>query len=412
MKKFHLISLLLMCPTVLLGQLAVSFNGDTYVGKSIYLESPGSFLGTTSYSVPLTFRVNNLLAGYTGYSDSNVSFGSGALSSLWGGPHNAGIYNTAIGHYALGSNTTGWYNTANGYEALYSNTTGYGNTANGYYTLRANTTSNYHVAIGFYALQSNTAGYGCTAIGSRALYYNTGSYNTAIGYYANHGSYNQTYTNTTAIGYDATVSADNQVRIGNSSITSIGGYAGWTNVSDGRIKKNIQANVPGLAFINRLQPVTYNLNLDAADDLQQSDDPQINHIRDSLRMSLTPEEQEILTKAKANKEKQVYSGFIAQDVEKTAKSIGYAFSGVDAPENDKGTYGLRYADFVVPLVKAVQELSEQNNRLQEQVNELTAKLNELTNAQKSPIAGAIDESEPAKDVIGHQIERKPLLINR
>jgi hypothetical protein len=32
---------------------------------------------------------------------------------------------------------------------------------------------------------------------------------------------------------------------------------------------------------------------------------------------------------------------------------------------------LRYAEFVVPLVKAVQELSAQNDRLQAQVNELT-----------------------------------------
>jgi len=44
------------------------------------------------------------------------------------------------------------------------------------------------------------------------------------------------------------------------------------------------------------------------------------------------------------------------------------------------------------LVKAVQELSEQNNRLQEQINELTAKLDELSSAPKSPNVGVIDES--------------------
>jgi hypothetical protein len=40
--------------------------------------------------------------------------------------------------------------------------------------------------------------------------------------------------------------------------------------------------------------------------------------------------------------------------------------------DEAGIYGLRYAEFVVPLVKAVQELREQNDRLQAQVNELTA----------------------------------------
>jgi len=48
-------------------------------------------------------------------------------------------------------------------------------------------------------------------------------------------------------------------------VTSIGGYANWNNMSDKRIKKNITTNVPGLAFVNKLNPVTYNLDLEASD---------------------------------------------------------------------------------------------------------------------------------------------------
>jgi hypothetical protein len=48
------------------------------------------------------------------------------------------------------------------------------------------------------------------------------------------------------------------------------------------------------------------------------------------------------------------TGFIAQEVEQAANEIEYDFSGVDAPKNDD-LYGLRYVEFVVPLVKAVQE---------------------------------------------------------
>ena len=39
---------------------------------------------------------------------------------------------------------------------------------------------------------------------------------------------------------------------------------------------------------------------------------------------------------------------------------------MDAAKNDKDLYGLRYAEFVVPLVKAVQELSSQNEKLKSQ----------------------------------------------
>ena len=178
--------------------------------------------------------------------------------------------------------------------------------------------------------------------------------------------------------------------------SGIGGYASWSKISDGRAKKIIQSEVPGLAFINLLQPVMYNLDLDAIDEIQKPDDPAVIRFSDSVRLARSPEENDIIAKARANKEKQVFSGFIAQDVEKAAQDVGYDFSGVDVPENEKTTYGLRYAEFVVPLVKAVQELNEllieQNNRLQAQVNELAAKLDELTNAPKSLNAGsAVDQ---------------------
>jgi len=44
-------------------------------------------------------------------------------------------------------------------------------------------------------------------------------------------------------------------------------------------------------------------------------------------------------------------------------TLNYDFSGVDIAKDDKDLYGLRYAEFVVPLVKAVQELSTQNDEL-------------------------------------------------
>ena len=305
-------------------QYKLDITGDMRVVGSIYLESDTNLIAAAN-DVPITFKVNGVLAGNTGSSGKlNVSFGYKALSATATTMTSA---NTAIGHGALQSNI-GAVNTAIGHLALYSNTMGGANTA-----------------IGLGALLSNK----------------TGGANVAVGIYS--GVAADSLTNTIAIGWSARATSSNQARIGNSDITSIGGYAGWTTFSDGRANRNTGTDVPGLAFINRLQPVTYNLNLDAIDGLLHIDKTKIPG------EEWLPELVEINRKAKEAKEKVVQTGFIAQDVEAIAKSIGYDFSGVDVDET--GIYGLRYAEFVVPLVKAVQELSAQNERLQAQINELT-----------------------------------------
>ena len=418
MKKIILIVAVFALVANVSAQLKVDANGDTRISKNIYLEGTSGILGTTS-NVPIRFRVNDVLAGSTGSSNkSNVSFGYGALNSNTTGGNN----NTAIGGWALNFNTSGVYNTANGTYALYRNTTGSTNTAIGHSALYSNTVGEVNIAIGGRALYSNLTGILNTAIGYSALYYSaTGRYNTAIGYLAlyystlGHGNtangYYALYSNTTgsdntAIGLLADVNADNlnntttigrsalatssnQVRIGNSSVTSIGGYASWTNLSDKRAKKNIRADVPGLDFINRLQPVTYNLDLDAIDDLLK-----IDKTKREGEEELPQELKDINKKAREAKEKQLQTGFIAQDVEAIAKSIGYDFSGVDVDE--AGIYGLRYAEFVVPLVKAVQELSEQNNRLQAQVNELAELVYTLQGKDAAPSASTPKSQLPTE----------------
>jgi hypothetical protein len=215
-------------------------------------------------------------------------------------------------------------------------------------------------------LPPNTSGGYNTASGREALSNNvSGSKSTAIGYLANVGSIG--LTNATAIGYNASATGNDQVRIGSNIVTSIGGYAGWSNFSDKRAKKNIRTDVPGLDFINRLQPVTYNLDLGVIDNLLSEAKKSADNSEQPLFQELT----DIEKKAREAKEKQVQTGFLAQDVEEIAKSIGYDFSGVDVDE--AGIYGLRYAEFVVPLAKAVQELSEQNERLEALVNSLLEK---------------------------------------
>jgi hypothetical protein len=316
-----------------------------------------------------------------------VAIGDSALfNNGAGATWNQAIFNTAVGSKALYSNTTGSRNTANGFRSLYMNTAGVLNTAIGSFALFSNTSGSVNIAIGPDALYKNVIGQYNSAIGDGALYENqgdfntangnsslsantwgnfntgdgyaalgsniTGSYNTALGYNADVLDGN--LTNSTAIGNLAWVNASNKVRIGNNSVTSIGGQVGWTTFSDARFKKNIKDDVRGLSFINSLRPITYTVDIKGLDEYFDKGRKHDSAF-EKMKAALQPSADEASTI--------IYNGFVAQDVEAAAKKLNYDFSGVDKPKTKDGLYGLRYADFVVPLVKAVQELSKQNDEL-------------------------------------------------
>ena len=405
---------------------AWSINGNAGTSPATH------FIGTTD-DKDLVFKRNNVNAGIL--SHNNTAFGKGSL------PNNTGNYNTASGVNALYSNTTGWYNMASGFKALYSNTTGKNNTAigalalssnttgsqntaSGYGTLNSNTTGTNNTAYGYWALSSNTTGsqntasgykvlslntigYFNTASGTQALYKNTtgssntasgfqalyknttgssntalgfkalynmttGNYNTAIGREAlfnntggssntaiGYGAYsNGNYSNSTAIGASTAITANDQMRIGH-NVSSIGGPVAWSNLSDGRFKRNIKENVPGLDFVMQLRPVTYYLDMAAY-----------------AKFVNTPKEVRKRENALANELK---VGFVAQEVEQAAQKLGFDFHGVDKPKNENDYYGLRYAEFVVPLVKAMQEQQKTIEQQQKEIDELKSLVKQLLN---------------------------------
>ncbi len=313
----------------------------------------------------------------------------------------SGEYNTAVGNYALDSNTTGSYNTAVGYQSLSNIITNSANTAIGYQALTKSDSAGYNTAVGYQALRDNTKGFyntsvgslsnpnnisgsynvGCglhslkrnttgnenVAIGHLALEINiAGSYNTAIGYDA--GPTSGSLTNTIAIGNTAKVTASNTAVIGNSSVTKL--YLGSTTVassSDGRFKENVKEDVPGLDFINLLRPVTFTWDLHKLDEYRG--------VSDSIYTNNSEMEE-----ARLANEAKIHTGFIAQEVEAAADSVDYEFSGVGTPENENSIYTLSYSEFVVPLVKAVQEqqaiIEEQQKKLEE-LDALKAELAEI-----------------------------------
>lgn len=372
--------------------------GNSAHGYKALSSNNSGFNNTAQGAQALTANTtgfDNTASGYQSmynnlYGDYNSAFGQQSLYSNTDGNYNTAIGNNAlytnstgnsniaIGHQTMYYNTTGTQNTATGNSALRTNSTGTNNTAFGFQAMFDNTTGTFNTTIGNESLINNTTGNYNSATGNTALYSNiTGSYNTATGHSAGSVNDNSSFctylgydadqpdgtdiSNSTAVGSASRITASNQVRVGASTVTSIGGFVNWTNVSDGRFKKNVKENVPGLEFINALQPVTYTLDVNGINKFLKDESNSVNE-----------------------KSQIIYSGFIAQDVETAAKNIGYDFSGVDKPENENSFYGLRYAEFVVPLVKAVQELDAADKNTdsliqnqQAQIATLSQKITEL-----------------------------------
>lgn len=337
-----------------------SINQNTFVGdlagQSVTTGSNNTALGRWVL-VANTTGNNNTAVGPTALrhneaGSANTAVGASALYR-----NETGINNTALGNSSLINNVSGSVNVGLGSTVLYSNTTGGTNTAIGSSAMFTNTTGSGNLAVGSYSLFYNTTSFNNVAIGKQAAFtYDQGGQNTFLGAYAESNA--SGYSNSTALGYQATISASNQVRVGNASVTSIGGHQNWTNVSDARLKTDVKTDVPGLDFINRLRPVTYQLD------------------RNKIRQSLGQEPTERDTPGQRS------TGFLAQEVEAAAQALGFAFSGVDAPKNEQDFYGLRYAEFSVPLVKAVQELDAENKQLKAALAELTKRLEALEAARK------------------------------
>jgi trimeric autotransporter adhesin len=359
---------------------SISANFNTSLGYGT--------LGTITSQSHCTAIGHNAL--HAAISSGNTAVGSQALEKS-----TTGLDNTAVGYNALRETTTGRHNVAVGTFTLYNNTTGVQNTALGF-DCGNGTTGSYNTSVGARTLAFNSTGSNNVGVGVQALYSNRGSHNTAIGtntlYTTGTGgspaefntavgfnacaNFNAGWNNTLvgaqaeisfdgqynsiAIGNLATATDNSKVRMGNAANWSYEAYANWTSISDARYKKDVVENVPGLDFIKRLRPVTYRLDVTA---LTQKE------LRNSKR-----ELDNTMKQAIAEKEQMVWTGFIAQEVEQAANQSGFNFSGVDKPRNDNSNYGLRYAEFVVPLVKAMQEQQLLIEELKKEVSELKKKL--------------------------------------
>ena len=333
-----------------IGYQALSLNT---IGSNNTANGFESLLSNTSGNSNTSFGYKSLYLNTTGF--QNTAVGQEALTSNTTAP-----YNTAVGFRSLYLNTTGSQNTANGVQALFSNINGNYNTANGTNSLFLNTTGNYNAAFGYESLFSNTNGSNNTAYSHRSLYLNTtGSQNTSNGSYS--GATNTTGSNNTFVGYQADCSGnnlnnstalgansritqDNQIVLGNTSITSLECQVTTiTGLSDMRDKKNITKLDAGINFINELNPVRFDWNQ-----------------RDGKRVDIKD------------------CGFIAQELLEAQKNIGIIIPNL-VNESDIDMLKASYGTLIPVLVKGSQELYKTVQELKDEIIKLTQRIEILEN---------------------------------
>ena len=395
-------------------------NGKT---GCIYVGTAGSSSNTGSNNIFMGYQAGNantsgtpnLFIGYQAglnstVSNDNVAVGYQALKTQAYGTATS-TYNTAVGHYALFTtsstsssngfknvgfgrsagyyNSTGAYGTFLGYCAGANNASGNENTCVGYAAgYNINSTGEKNTFLGSTAGYSTTTGNGGVFIGYQAGYYNTtgacniaigwttgssnlttGNYNTFLGYNAVE---NGNYSNAMALGNFAVANNTNDIVLGNNSVQTLRcNVQTITALSDRRIKNNIKENVHGLDFINLLKPVTYNYDIHKENSIigyPMKTVIDVSAVIDSSGNIISPAQTHQVVDTsywdgKYNAEKKLLTGLIAQQVDSAAQTIGYDFDGVYKPKDANHIYGLSYTQFIVPLIKAVQELSHKVDSL-------------------------------------------------
>jgi len=337
-----------------------------------------NFIGTTD-DISFNIRMNNQMAGRIGSTSDRSTF----FGYLAGANDDASFnLNTFVGYQTGFSNTSGAGNTTIGANALYANSTGNENTALGYFSLFSNTSGNYNTAVGGFALRHNNVGFSNTALGYYAGF-GFGAVNFEQCIFLGAYSYpTVAHTNVTMLGYaiaDGQNTGDNQVLLGNTSVTQIrAAVTGITAYSDKRFKSNISEDVKGLDFILRLRPVSYNENPEILHQIWGTPDSLVKKIDHSQIKNMR------------------FTGLLAQEVHEAMKESGYtSFTGIDIPRNEKEVYSLRYVDFVMPMIKAIQEQQKMIENLKQENEKLKAK-NEVLESKLSEIEKMKAEIEAIK----------------
>lgn len=310
---------------------------------------------------------NNVAIGYNSQAHTMKGNGNTSVGDRSLRDNVAGRRNSAFGNYALTNNMTGQDNVAFGGNALQqtlhaSNNTaigygsmhffdddknknnedtytqGYRNTAIGTQTMQNGKNASFSTFLGSYAGRFVEGDYN-VGLGASSMYnlttgernvgvggstnrvVKTGSDNIAIGYSAGPTG---DFKNTVSLGGNAHALGNNEVQLGDDSQT-VYTHNALQQRSDKRSKKDISETKLGLDFIKQLKPVDYKYK---------------------------------------NSDKQQH-GLIAQDI----VSLNSGFGGVSNHEENDGEdlYNVAYTELIAPLIKSVQELSQEVKELKKEL---------------------------------------------
>lgn len=141
-------------------------------------------------------------------------------------------------------------------------------------------------------------------------------------------------------------------------------HDGGVTSSDERMKENIVETTLGLDFINTLSPVSY----------KWKDTDEYTEMRTVPGTDGEPEHEEVANTFGAVQYTRTHHGLIAQQVNQAVIDAGLTateFAGYTY-DSERDQHGLRYQEFISPLIKAVQELTSQNESLAARIATLEA----------------------------------------
>ena len=342
-----------------------------------YIGAVSTLAGLTDVSMDITNFTDGLLiqtnsdgsapsTGTLSGATDNIGIGKDVFGALTTGDKNVVIGNTAGDaladgefHVMIGYNAGGAINSATncvliGKDAGKSLTTGSTNIFIGVQAGDGHDAESWNIGIGFDALGGSIAGgeYNTVIGGYAGDALTSGDSNTFVGH--NAGTTNTAgannicignatdgaaVDNTYSIGIGDTVTAEtNQFTFGkngNEVTNEFISNANWSQSSDERIKRNIANDTLGLDFINDLRTVTYQWKPS-------------NEIPTDLFKHYNAENKKDLSVT--------MHGMIAQEVKSALDTAGVStFSGW-AVKRD-GSQDVSREMFVIPLIKAVQELT-------------------------------------------------------
>lgn len=328
-------------------------NGDVYFPG---LSKVG--IGTNNPSASLEVVGDTKILGRLEVRQPSVS-GSVFIGDAAGYSNTSGSQNTFLGALAGVNNTTGSHNTFLGRSAGYSNTTSSSNTCVGSDAgggLLGNSNTFLGKSAGFFTGGGNEL----TALGANAVAI-------ACCNLTEPTPVNNAFT----IGSHSLITASHSGVLGNITMQKVGGYVNWGTASDGRMKTAVQEDVKGLDFILQLRPVSYQVDALKMDRFLRKGMEEVTSAKNRSDAEKAAETRRRETYEGYLREKSQirYTGFIAQEVERAAEQADFEFSGVVKPDHEQDHYSLRYAEFVVPLVKGMQEQQKIIAALEEKIKE-------------------------------------------